>query len=250
MPEARVRAATIHPMLYSFESQRVEKPAACALSDLTDEELMIRITLQDNAALEALYLRHRPLLRTIIGRTLNNDTDTEDVLQEVFVEVWNLATHYSEQKGKPLGWLVTMARRRAIDRLRKKTAYARAQDRFHHEVENQPEPALQYPADREVVAADTADFFRNVIGGLPVAQQEVLHCAYYLGMSQRQIAAHTGVALGTVKTRLDLALRKVRAGLLAKGGSEEWIVSRGYGLGSLVGKYARPCGPARTTATH
>ncbi|HYR57038.1 MAG TPA: sigma-70 family RNA polymerase sigma factor, partial [Chthoniobacteraceae bacterium] len=187
---------------------------------------MGRVQAQDNQAIELLYRRHTPLLRTVIGRILNNDTDVDDLLQEVFLEIWRQAPRYSEEKGKALGWIVTLARRRAIDKLRKKMAYSRAQDRLQHEVEHEPEPALHHSADKEVVASDTAEIFRHVIATLPVAQQEAVRFAFYRGMSQREIAAHTGIPLGTIKTRLELAIRKLRAGLIALGGTEEWLHAR------------------------
>jgi len=217
-------------MLYSFDHQRLSQAAAPQTPDRetplpTDEQLMARVQAEDEGAIALLYQRHTPLLRTIIGRILNNDTDVDDLLQEVFLEIWRQALRYSEQKGKALGWIVTLARRRAIDRLRKKMAYSRAQDRLQAEVEHEPEPAMHRGADRDLVASDTAAIFREIIATLPEAQQEALRYAFYRGMSQREIAAHTGIPLGTIKTRLELAIRKLRAGLATMGGSEEWLYS-------------------------
>lgn len=211
-------------MLYSFDHQRLDRTATeTAPLAPTDEQLMGRVQAQDDMAIALLYHRHTPLLRTVIGRILNNDTDVDDLLQEVFLEIWRQAARYSEEKGKALGWIVTLARRRAIDRLRKKMAYSRAQDRLQAEVAQAPEPALHHSADHEVVAADTAKVFQTVLATLPAAQREALTYAFYRGMSQREIAAHTGIPLGTIKTRLELAIRKVRAALTALGGTEEWL---------------------------
>jgi len=214
-------------MLYSFDHQHLTPTAQnSAAGQPTDEELMGRVQAQDENAIALLYRRHTPLLRTVIGRILNNDTDVDDMLQEVFLEIWRQAGRYDEEKGKALGWIVTLARRRAIDRLRKKMAYSRAQDRLQAEVEQEPEPALHHSADKEVVASDTAAIFRQIIATLPVAQQQALKYAFYRGMSQREIAAHTGIPLGTIKTRLELAIRKVRAALTALGGTQEWLYAR------------------------
>jgi RNA polymerase sigma-70 factor, ECF subfamily len=210
-------------MLYSFENQRLQETETLRP---TDEELMSRVQAQDEQAIALLYHRHRPLLRTVVGRILNNETDVDDLLQEIFLEVWRQAGRYCEEKGKALGWIVTLSRRRAIDRLRKKMAYSRAQDRLQEEVAKEPEPAFHHSADQEVVASDTTKIFETVIATLPEAQQEALKYAFYRGMSQREIAAHTGIPLGTIKTRLELAIRKVRAGLSAFGGSEEWLHAR------------------------
>ncbi len=205
-------------MLYSFETPQLENRPASTTSEPTDEELMARVQERDERAIAILYRRHLPLLRTIVGRVLNNDSDVDDQLQEVFLEVWRLAAHYDVEKGKALGWIVTLARRRSIDKLRKKQAYARAQDRLREE----PEPAPHHGADEEVAASDTAQIFNRVLATLPAAQREALTFAFYRGLSQREIAAHTGIPLGTIKTRLELGLRKVRAAVVALGGAEEW----------------------------
>jgi len=101
-------------MLYSFDHQQIDRKLDTTVAALTDEELMGRVQEQDDRAIAVLYERHTPLLRTVIGRILNNDTDVDDLLQEVFLEIWRQAARYSEEKGKALGWIVTLARRRAI----------------------------------------------------------------------------------------------------------------------------------------
>ena len=209
-------------MLYSFDHQTITKRPTFTADEPTDEELMARIQAQDDKAIAILYRRHTPLLRSVIGRIINNDCNVDDLLQVVFLEVWRQAAHYDEAKGKALGWIVTLARRRAIDKLRKKQTYSRAQERLREE----PEPALHLGADEEVAATDTAKIFNRVIGTLPVAQREALNFAFYRGLSHREIAAQTGIPLGTIKTRLELAIRKVRTALVAMGGKAEWACSQ------------------------
>ena len=209
-------------MHYSSETQELENRPTYAAGEPTDEALMARIQARDDQAIAILYRRHTPLLRTIVGRVLNNDCDVDDQLQEVFLEVWRQAAHYDVAKGKALGWIVTLARRRAIDKVRKKQAYFRAEERLRAE----PEPAPHHGADEEVAATDTANIFRRVIGTLPVLQREALDLSFYRGMSQREIAAHTGIPLGTIKTRLELGLRKVRTAIVALGGAGEWAYAR------------------------
>ena len=205
-------------MLYSFDQQTLAPRPTFAAGDPTDEELMALIQARDEKAISILYRRHTPLLRSVIGRILNNDFDVDDLLQIVFLEVWAQAAHYDEAKGKALGWIVTLARRRAIDRVRTMQTYSRAQERLREE----PEPAPHLGADAEVAATDTANIFSRVIATLPVPQREALEFAFYRGFSHREIAAHTGIPLGTIKTRLELALRKVRTAIVALGGSGEW----------------------------
>ena len=204
------------------DTQQLENRRIPAGSEQTDEELMARIQARDDQAIAVLYRRHTALLRTVVGRILNNDSDVDDQLQDVFLEVWRQAEHYDVEKGKALGWIVTLARRRAIDKLRKKQSYFRAQERLREE----PEPAPHHGADEEVAASDTADIFRRVIATLPAAQREALDYAFYRGLSQREIAAQTGIPLGTIKTRIELALRKVRTAIVALGGTSEWTYAR------------------------
>ena len=209
-------------MHYPTDSETLPNSPTYSMDGPSDEELMARIQARDDKAIAILYRRHTALLRTVIGHILNNDCDVDDQLQEVFLEVWRQAAHYDEAKGKALGWIVTLARRRSIDKLRKKQTYFRAQERLREE----PEPALHPGADEEAAATDTAQIFSRVIGTLPVAQREALHFAFYRGLSHREIAAHTGIPLGTIKTRLELALRKVRTAIVALGGKGEWACTR------------------------
>ena len=209
-------------MHYSFENQQLENRPISANAEPSDEELMARIQAREDQALTLLYRRHTALLRTVVSRILNNDCDVDDQLQEVFLEVWHQAASYDANKGKALGWIVTLARRRAIDRLRKKMAYSRAQERLCAE----PEPTSYQGADEEVAASDTAEIFTRVIATLPAAQRDALNLSFYRGLSQREIAAHTGIPLGTIKTRLELGLRKVRTAIIALGGVGEWAFAK------------------------
>lgn len=208
-------------MLYAFDHHA--KQTIPSAAEATDEQLMAAIQQQDQGALALLYRRHTALLRTIVNRVVNNDADADDLLQEIFCEVWRQADHYSEEKGKALGWLVTLARRRAIDRLRKKQVSQRIEDRVREDHERMP---VESHADDDAAISDRAEILQRVIAHLPDAQREALVYAFYRGMSQREIAAHTGIPLGTIKTRLDLAMRKVRSAILALGGSREWAPSQ------------------------
>ena len=209
-------------MLYEFDTQQI---AEVTPPETTDEQLMARIQARDDAALATLYKRHTPLLRTIVSRVVHNEHDADDLLQEIFVELWNRAAHYDEAKGKALGWMVTLARRRAIDKIRRRQAYSRAEERLRLETEHEPQQTRHDGVEEDVNAADRAEIFQRLLATLPDAQREALHLAYYRGFSQREIAAQTGIPLGTIKTRLELALRKIRTAILAVGGAEEWSLA-------------------------
>src|SRR6202166_3028992 len=124
------------------EVQPCAKPLAVAVEREpgapSDVDLMLGIQSGDADALSQLYDRYNGIMKALILRIIRNDTEADDLLQEVFMEIWNQAKNFSAEKGKPLGWMVTLTRRRAIDGLRKKQAYARAEERFQAEPEQQP----------------------------------------------------------------------------------------------------------------
>ena len=144
---------------------------------------------------------------------IHNDAEADDLLQEIFMEIWNQAAHYSAQKGKPLGWIVTLTRRRSIDRLRKKQAYARAEERLQNETEQQPDAWVHNSTEDDIELSDNRRLLLGIMKNLPTAQREAIDLAFYHGMSQREIAAKTGIPLGTIKTRLELGLKKISEAL-------------------------------------
>ena len=97
---------------------------------LEDQRLMDGVLRRLPDALERLHKRYRVVLKSIIMQVLHDETESDDVLQEVFLQVWDRAHSYSSRKGKLMSWLCTLARRRAIDRLRQQSAYRRATDRY------------------------------------------------------------------------------------------------------------------------
>jgi RNA polymerase sigma-70 factor (ECF subfamily) len=180
--------------------------------DITDEQLMLMIQQRDPAGLELLFDRHSSIVKSLGMKVVHNEAEAEDLLQEIFMEIWNRAASYDPVKGKPLGWIVTLARRRAIDRLRKCQSHCRAEDRLRDEVEQQPNSWTTDP-EEDFVMADIRENLLKLIATLPPAQQQAIELAFYQGMSQREIAAHTGIPLGTVKTRIELGLKKLTAAL-------------------------------------
>ena len=179
----------------------------------SDLELMESIQREDPEALSLLYDRYNGILKALILRVIHNEAEADDLLQEIFMEIWNQAKNFSAQRGKPLGWMVTLARRRAIDGLRKKQAYARAEERLQQETEQQPDALVHNSTEEEILGGDRRVLIRRVIGVLPPAQQQAIELALFRGMSQREIAAKTNTPLGTVKTRLELGLKKIYDGL-------------------------------------
>lgn len=176
----------------------------------SDVDLMRGLQAEDPEAFSQLYDRYNGVLKALILRVIHNEAEAEDLLQDVFMEIWNQAKKFSPKKGKPLGWMVTMARRRAIDGLRKKRAYLRAEERLQAETEQQHGGArVQNVTEAAIYSGDVRLLMGQVMNSLPAAQRCAVELAFFYGMSQREIAANTNTPLGTVKTRLELGLKKI-----------------------------------------
>lgn len=180
-----------------------------ALSAATDEDLMQAITDREQTALREFYTRYGKTLKAVVNHVVHEDAEADDVLQEIFLQIWKEAGNYSRHAGKPLGWVVTLARRRAIDRLRRRQAYCRAKDRFEEHIEQQPASWVRNSIDGELIRSDMRRFLERQMKALPDPQREAIDLSFFKGLSHREIAARTGTPLGTVKTRLELGLRKL-----------------------------------------
>ena len=214
-------------MLHSIDPQQLGQYSVASLvtdyTQLSDEELMQEIERGQEPALGELHRRHVALLRAVVARVINQPHEVDDVMQEIFLQVWRQAGHYRNEKGKVLGWLITLSRRRAIDRARRLQAYHRALDRCRLEGERASKCGAAPVVQPDPSQSDTAEMLRKLMDNLPEAQRKVLDLAYYGGLSQREIAARTKTPLGTIKTRLELAVAKMRSALRALGGAREWI---------------------------
>jgi RNA polymerase sigma-70 factor (ECF subfamily) len=166
-----------------------------------DALILERMVARDARAVGDLYDRYHRLLFGLIVRILKDRSEAEEVLQEVFVQAWTRADSYDVALGSPAGWLVRIARNRAIDRLRANAARTRALDAapFPPPVESPEAHAAQSEQQRTVARA---------LGGLPHDQRELIEHAYFLGLTQTELAARFRLPLGTVKTR-------IRTGMLA-----------------------------------
>ena len=161
----------------------------------------------DPRALEDLYRRHAPRIYALLLRILRESPDAEEVLQETFVDAWKRAAEYAPKRGSIEAWLITIARSRAIDRIRHRGARLRLVRQSEQLAA--PEPAPAEPPD---VHARTR--LHRALGTLPPEQRRAIELAYWDGLSQSEISRETGDPLGTVKTRVRLGLQRL-AELLA-----------------------------------
>ena len=172
----------------------------------SDAELMESVGRRESDAIQEIYKRYESSLRTVVQNVLHDEGETDDALNEVFLQLWDQADRFDPTKGLH-GFLVTMARRRALDRLRRRVAYCRATGRFEAELRASHGDETSHHFDPPNF--DLADILHGAISNLPVLQQEVINLAFFEGLSQREIAARKSIALGTVKTRLQLAQKKL-----------------------------------------
>ena len=172
-----------------------------------EEVLVERTAGGDSEALAELYDRFCGMLMGLATKILGNPSDAEDVLQEVFVQVWKQASRYQPSRSSVSTWLVLITRSRSIDRLRSRnvklrtaSAAQRENIRFHTSPEGLGNVLMEERHER----------LAQELENLPQEQRQALELAYYQGMTQREIAEVTGTPLGTVKTRTLLALKKLR----------------------------------------
>ena len=175
------------------------------VSQVSDVALLQAIARGDEASLARLYDQYRVILFGLLVRILNSREEAEDVLQEVFLQVWRRARDYDEQRGKPFTWLVTLTRSRAIDRLRVLSARQRLATSVA-----QDQPAEASDALKETVRSEQKDIVRQALAELPEEQRRTLLLAYFEGLTQTEIAAKLNAPLGTVKTRMRSAMTKLR----------------------------------------
>ncbi len=168
----------------------------------TDWSLLARIGQRDEEALSALYDRYSGLVFSEAKRILRDTGAAEEILQDLFFQVWRTAERFDPAKGSLAGWLLVAARHRAISKLRQKSGISEELD------ENSV--SLNLNMESHATQKLLLDKVRNVMGSLPENQREALECAYFEGMSHTEIARKTGEPLGTVKTRIRSAMETLK----------------------------------------
>lgn len=180
-----------------------------SISAFDDVALLQRTSHGDQESLRELYRRYAGVLRSTAYRVLNNATDAEDVLQDVFVQIWDKAKTYDVRRGKPLTWAMTLTRNKAIDRLRRMQRRSRLREDLEHN-------AL---ADATAVEVDSSDYaqvhetqaiVRSAVMQLSDEQRRAIEMAFFAGLTQNEIAQKLHEPLGTVKARIRRGMIKLR----------------------------------------
>jgi RNA polymerase sigma-70 factor (ECF subfamily) len=186
---------------------------AAAARAAVDAELVRRMRSKDERALGTFYDRWFPVVHGVVSRMLESPDDVEDVVEEAFWQAWRQAERFEVERGSVQTWLLTIARSRALDRLR-------ARRRMREDplvdttasVADTSVPTPTAPSDplADAEHAERSRIVRAALAGLPAEQREALELGYFGGLSQSEIAEQTGQPLGTIKTRMRLALQKLR----------------------------------------
>ena len=171
-----------------------------------DINVLQRLAAGDRDAVAELYDRHAARIMGLAIRIVRNRSDAEDVVQEVFSQAWRTAPNYQPARGTVAGWLLMMARTRAIDRLRSRQA--RRDAAAGPDLEGLPSAVA--PVSEQLIASQQAARVRESMMALPVEQRTALELAYFEGLTQTEIAERTQTPLGTVKTRIRTALTSLR----------------------------------------
>jgi RNA polymerase sigma-70 factor (ECF subfamily) len=181
---------------------------------IIDPKLLSRVAKGDLDSFGHLYDQSCVLLFTLASRILSNREEAAQLLQDVYLEVWRKVARYDVGRGTPVAWLVTLTRSRAIDRIR-----SGASSSAHTGIDPSQNPGSRERDDDASVPQETKEdselrlTVAKAVAELPAAQREALEMAYYHGLSHTEIAAKLNQPLGTVKTRIKLAMVKLR-GLL------------------------------------
>ncbi|MGA7837020.1 MAG: sigma-70 family RNA polymerase sigma factor [Ignavibacteriaceae bacterium] len=184
-------------------------------ANLSDIEIMKRVSSYDSKALEILYNRYSPLLYTLIKKTVKEKELAEEILTEVFVIVWRKIQLFDVYKGNVYTWLVTLARNKVVDTLR----MSRVSNLPEYNDEYEDEfiiPKLSKNIDPLDVktALSIKDSFEVALNRLTDAQKYVLYLAFYEGFTQREIAEKLNIPYSTVKSKIKIASTNLKEFLL------------------------------------
>ena len=173
-----------------------------------DVELLQRIVRQDRAAFAEFYDRHSTLMFSVASKILNNAGEAEDVLQETFVQVWEKAAKFDPKLGKASSWVATLARNKAIDRIRASQRRIRLAEQAGAEFAIAGE--VNDTANEAIHGHDKAKLIQSAIVGLPEEQRRAIELAYFSGLTQDEISKKLSEPLGTIKARIRRGLLKLR----------------------------------------
>lgn len=187
-------------------------PAATEIDPTVQEDMILiqRIAQKDSASFQTFYRKYSGLVFTAIANVLNDHHDAEDVMQEVLVQIWNKAHLYEPRKGKPLTWITTMARNRAIDKIRSKQRRSRLNDDFESESRTE-QPEFEESSADQCEVLERNRIVRSAVAKLTDDQKQAIELAYFSGLTQAEVADKLNEPLGTVKARIRRGVTRLEA---------------------------------------
>lgn len=169
----------------------------------------------DVHAFEALYDRYSSTIYALLLRILANADDAQEVLQETFVKAWTSANLFDAVRGSEIAWLISIARSRGIDRLRSRKIRSDRENDAGREFSIRSSFVVKAGGVEKAIESEERIAVRGALAELPDAQRLALELAYFEGLSQSEIASRLGEPLGTIKTRMQLGMKKLRERLQA-----------------------------------
>ena len=184
-------------------------------TSIESSSLLPAVAHGDLDAFERLYDRHSSTLYALLLRILANPDDAQEVLQETFVKAWTSAKMFDSVRGSDVAWLISIARSRGIDRLRSRRVRGDREDEAGRDVSAGPGFIETRTGADDAIESEKRTAVRGALAELPEPQRLALALAYFHGLSQSEIAAKLGEPLGTIKTRMQLGMKKLRERLKA-----------------------------------
>lgn len=173
---------------------------------------MLAVAQGSSEALGRLYDRYGATVYALARRIVSRLEDAEEVVQDVFAQVWRQAHQYRTDRASVAGWIVMLARTRAIDRLRARRARP-DEDRGVEPASAAPMASVQPTPEQSALTSDAAARVRQALSRLPDKERDLIELAYYGGLTHTEIAGKTGLPLGTVKTRIRSGMDALRGAL-------------------------------------
>ena len=180
--------------------------------DAEDLDLMSRVAAHDGAAFTRLFERHSPVTLGLLSRILGRRMEAEEVLQEVFLQVWTQADRYDADRSTPRGWILMLARSRALDRLRRRDASRRREEA----VGTEQDDAISPLGTERLESLERRRQVTGALESLSPDQRRCIELAFFEGLTHTQIAERLEAPLGTVKSRILLGMNKLRQTLSAE----------------------------------
>jgi RNA polymerase sigma-70 factor (ECF subfamily) len=177
-----------------------------------DRHLIQRVAMGEKEALEELYTRYSSQVFSLARFMLRQEALAEEATQDIFLNIWLKASSYNSERGEPRAWIMSVAHHKVVDIIRSRRRNITMTDPKDYETLDLL-PSTQMSTAEEAELNLERDRIRKALSILPPAQKEVIVLAYFQGLSQSEIAEKLGQPLGTVKTRVRLAMQKLRAEL-------------------------------------